>query len=482
MLRIVLFYVLVVETLLIPGKLFADDDFSSDLIDGSKWRSQEYARYVDEDKGVFKAVARTDNQKEDCQSWFRFYNPESVTGVKTEVVLRSLSITQNDDNAHAEACLYGVFYNTQTIPSGYKGDVWARIAIADHGDGLEAYWYVAEVADDEDSHSNNLGSGTLVAPDNLILDTTYVLELVYDEAGGQLRFAIQDSTGSQIASDVFTINNRQSPAYEPNWVLAAKAFNDSAYIDAEFDNVYFKAAASNDFSLYDSFDSYDAAKWNTCQVYRLIENGKLISMVQSLGESAYINSVFQDNPDYIQAEVTISSDNEIQSGDQGSARIHGHFYNDTVPVNQQTGLRGNVFATIGIEDRAGDLSTRCYLSRILDDNANQGDTTWEQSFDDITIQYDTAYTLSLEYTHTALIFTLSDGVNTQSHTYTIPDTTPVYPPYDEYRGLKTQLYGGGSQVGSVMKAAFDNVVTTPPDSDSSSGGGGGGCFLQACRP
>jgi hypothetical protein len=156
-------------------------------------------------------------------------------------------------------------------------------------------------------------------------------------------------------------------------------------------------------------------------------------------------------------------------------------------VNQQTGSRGNVFAAIAIEDQAGDLGACCFLIRISDDDANQEDTIWEQNFDNISIQYDTTYTLSLEYTHTALIFTMSDGVTAQSHTYTIPDTTPIYAPYNEYRGLNTRICGCGSKAGSMMKAAFDNVVTTPGNNtDNSSGGGGGGggdgCFLRACPP
>lgn len=484
MLRIVLFIVLSIATLLVPGHLVADDDFSSDLIDGSKWRYQEYARYVDEEKGILRIAARTDSQKEESRNSFRFSNRETVAGVRTEVFLRVLSVTRNDDNAMAKARVYGVFYNTQPVPTGHKGDVWAELSIEDHGEGLEAYWYVGEVADDEGSYSNDLGEGTLVAPGTLALNATYIMELVYDEASGQLHFAIQDSAGAMIASDIFTVNNRQSPAYEPDWLIWAAAYDDSAFIDVEFDNVYTKAVANDDFNLYDTFDRFDAAKWDTVQTYKLIENGQLNTMIQSLGESNYIQSVFQDNPDYIQAEVTVSSETEIPPGDHGSARINGYFYNDTVPVNQQTGLRGNIFAAVAIEDQAGNLGARCYMIRKLEDNTNQEDTIWEQNFDDISIQYDTAYTLSLEYTHTALIFTLSDGVNTQSHTYTIPDTTPTYPPYHEYRGLNTRICGCGSKAGGIMKAAFDNVVTTPETSsdNNSSGGGGGGCFLQACRP
>jgi hypothetical protein len=330
-----------------------------------------------------------------------------------------------------------------------------------------------------------LGSGTLVPAGILTLNRTYVLEMVYDEVGEQLHFIIQDNTGTHIARDIFTVNNRQSPAYKSDWLIEAAAREDSAYIDAEFDNVNTKAAASDDFSLYDSFNSYDAAKWKTNQWYRLIENSKLILMIQSLGESSYVQSVFQDNPDYIQTEVTVSSKNEISPGDHGSVRINGFFYNDSVPVNQQTGYMGNIYATIAIEDRAGDLRARCYMAKVLDDNYEQDDTFWEQDFNDFTIQYDTAYTLSLKYADAALIFTLSDGVNTQSHTYTIPDTTSVYPPYKEYRGLITRICGCGSQTGSIVKAAFDNVVTTPADdanSSNSGGGGGGGCFLQTSYP
>jgi hypothetical protein len=80
---------------------------------------------------------------------------------------------------------------------------------------------------------------TLVAPGTLTLDATYLLELIYD-------------------------------------------------VDAEFDNGYIKMAASNDFSLYDTFDRFDATKWSTDQKYRRIEDGKPIAMVQSFEKSEYI--------------------------------------------------------------------------------------------------------------------------------------------------------------------------------------------------
>jgi hypothetical protein len=361
--------------------------------------------------------------------------------------------------------------------------VWAEVAITDRGSGLEAFWCVKEVADDEGSHSNTLGEGTLVAPGTLTLSATYILELVYDDPGQQIRFAIHDTAGTQMASAAFTIDNRQSPAHQPDWLLYAAAYDDSGYVDVEFDNVYTKATANDDFSPYDTFDHLDATKWDTSQRTRMIEDGKLILMAQSLGESQYTISAFQDNPDYIQTEVTISSESDIPAGDRGSSRIDGNFYNDSVPINQQTGSKGNVFATIAIEDQAGDLSARCYLIKILDDDAKQQETIWEQSFDDISIQYDTAYTLTLEYTHTALIFSLSDGVNTRSHTYTIPDTSSVYAPHNEYRSLRTRLCGCGNTDGGLMKAAFGNVVTTPDTVDNDDGGsGGGGCFISSSWP
>jgi hypothetical protein len=42
--RILLFFVFSMIIQLIPGHIFADDDFSADLMDGSMWRYLEYAR------------------------------------------------------------------------------------------------------------------------------------------------------------------------------------------------------------------------------------------------------------------------------------------------------------------------------------------------------------------------------------------------------------------------------------------------------
>jgi hypothetical protein len=489
--RTVLLLLLTMEALLLPGISLGDDDFSSDLIDGSKWRSLEYARYVDQDQGVLRTAVRTDSLGEVSKSSFRFSNPQAIAGVRSEVVLHTLSVTQNDADASAKARICGAFYNSQTTPTSQRGEVWAEVVIGDRGNGLEAYWHVVEFTDDEGSEWNDLDDGILVAPGTLSLNTTYVLELVYDEAGGQLHFAIQDSTGTEMASADFACYNRQRPARKPDWFLSARAQDDSGYVDAEFDNVYTKATVNDEFSLYDTFDRYDAAKWHTNQTCRLIENGQLIAMIQSLGDTEYTISSLQGIPDYFQAEVAVSSESEIAPGDFGTARLDGYFFNDRVPKDQQTGSRGNIFAAVAIEDRAGDLSAWCYLLRVLDDEDNQTETVWEQEFDNITIQYDTVYTLSVSYTHTALIFSLSDGVNTQRQTYTIPDTTPVYPANGEYRSLRTLFYGSENAAGGVMKAAFDNIVTKSGEngngdnsdgkksSGGGGGGGGGGCFLHA---
>ena len=71
--------------------------------------------------------------------------------------------------------------------------------------------------------------------------------------------------------------------------------------------------------------------------------------------------------------------------------------------------------------------------------------------------FDTSYTLSIEFTGSTFIFKCND------ETYQYDITTPMYPPSEQYRELKSRVYADPGESG-YMRANFDDVYTgsTPP--------------------
>ncbi|MDJ0784551.1 MAG: hypothetical protein QNJ22_21490 [Desulfosarcinaceae bacterium] len=441
------------------------DNFSSDRIDSAKWRQLEMVRAVDSDLGVLCLAARSEQPGERRRSMFHFPNPESVAAVRAEVVVRDLLLAATSAaDARAEARIHGFFYSTENAPDGNTGNVWAGVGIRAAGSGLEAYWSVAEATSDDLSTFNDLASETLVAAGGILADTVYTLELVHDTDADQLRFTIYDSGGTSLAAGQYPITNRQDDAYAPFVALAAIAYNDSAYSHAEFDDVRTKTDPADPYLLYDDFSRFDATKWPNDQFARTIEAGALVSIVQSSGDRATNDLNFDRMPDYVETTITIRRDSAIDAGDQGVARINGYIYNDSVPPDEQTGHAGDVWVNMALRDNGGALDAACDVSKSLDDDETQWTGIWSRTFDAIDIQYDTPYTLSLAFTGTELIFRLTNGNRTQTHSYALPVMQPLYTAHNAFLGLRTRVYGHTS--GGILKASFDDVVTVASHADS----------------
>jgi len=442
------------------GIATAYDDFSTPLLDPDKWSTYEYSR-THLASGKLLSLARSTQQDEYTQPWFSFVNPSSISSIKSEVMIQQVSVTQNtNNNALAEVRIHGFFYSTVASSTEFTGNVWAELSIADRGNGLEAYWRVRELLDNQGDMFNVLGEDTLIAPGTLNTGTVYILELEYDEPQNQFRFAVYDQTDMVLASGQLIFSNRMGPPYNP-WVnMGSIAFNDLALISATFDNVYTKSSPSDDYTLYDDCSTYNTANWMEPQIERAISDGKYVSVAQSTGNRETNDLKFTGTPDHIEAKVSISSDSAIPADGDGHARINGYFFNDTKPPELQTGYAGNVWAQVWLQVRGNDVVGRCYVGKSLSDDEAQWEDIWDRYFDQLTLSLDTTYTLSLEFTGVSLVFKISDGLNSQSHTYMIPDGTPVYDEFGEFRSLRTRAYGSGG--GGTIKATFDDVRT---DSD-----------------
>ncbi len=455
-----LFFVALAAALALYATAGAYDNFTEDLLDQANWSNYEKAKILLPSGKLF-SMARSTEQGKLTLELFHFSNPQNIYSIKAEVAIQQIAVTQNaSNNAEAEARLSGHFYNTKSSPTGYGGNVFAHVSIGERGNGLEAYWEIAEALNDDRSSWDQLGSGTMVDPGTLMTGTVYILELEYDESQNQFRFTISDQASAVLGSAQFDFSNRMGPAYSP-WVsLGTVAYNDVTMASATFDNIYTKSSPDGSYTLYDDCSSYSTSKWDTLQFGRYLSDGKQVSVTQSDGSRVTNRLVFNGAPDYIEAKVAVSSETDIPAGGRGIARIDGYYFNDTTPPSQQTGYANNVWAHIMLTANGNQLNGSCNVSKSLNDDESQWDDGWSQNFDLFNFQFDQTYTLSIEFTGAAFNFKISDGMLTQIHTYTLPAGTQVYDAYEEFRSVRTRVYennlGGG-----YIKATFDNVRTAP---------------------
>jgi len=352
----------------------------------------------------------------------------------------------------------GRFYNTETPnPTTHKGDIWAGVFIGDRGSGLEAWWEIWEVTDDEGNNYQDGGHGTLNIIPDLTTGTPYTAKIEYDGNNNQFTFTVHG-----VSSGLVDVPARQGAEFLPYKGLETGAYSDggtgTGYASALFDDVYI----NNQGTVYDNFSAGKLvlARWKNLEHVREINvvDEKLRLNVQADGErrDASMYPIDQTTA-YLEAKVTVESGSQVSLGATGIARIAGEYYNDSRgPGSGQAynGYEGDVWVDNRITlDDAGTLKARCHASRFdTFDDWGPSTTLFDQDFT-TPIAFDTEYTLSIEFTGSKLIF----KCNGEEYQYDI--ATPTYPPHEgQHRQLKSRVYADPGESG-YMKATFDDVYT-----------------------
>ena len=228
------------------------------------------------------------------------------------------------------------------------------------------------------------------------------------------------------------------------------------FVSGLFDNVFI----NNDINVYDDFSTtpLDQTKWQVLEFAREISGGKLRLNVQA--EDSQQDATFaprNQNTAYFEAKVLVESGSQVSSGAIGRARIAGFYYNDSRgPGSGQNfnSYESDVWVSNHIIlDESNNLTANCYLWRMdTEDDQGPGTMLFYQDFT-TPIAFDTTYTLSIEFTGSAVIF----KCNNETYQYDI--TTPTYPPHEgQYRQLKSRVYADPGESG-YMKVNFDDVYT-----------------------
>jgi len=442
------------------------DNFTGPYIDAQNWYNREFVREVDPDNGTLISKIGNASGTGTFRNMTEFQDPASITTIACDITLVK-TILDTGDYPTSFARIEGFFYNTQGS-GGAKGDIWAAVVIGDRGNGLEAWWEVEEFRDDDMTDWVTY-TGTLIDPGGITYNTVYPVKIAYDGTNG-FGFTVGDSNDSYAG-----------PTWQRDAITQIKTLttginaqegSGTGYASALFDNVYI-----ND-QPYDDFETapLDPAKWKDLESVTEISNGnRLRSNVQADGsETTAILYATNRSAFYLEAAVAVESGGLVSTGAIGAARVGGYYYNESRgpgSMNAYNKYEGNVWGDIRIEvDHDNNLKAKAVVVRSNDADASVWTFRLDQDF--ITpIDFDTLYTLSIEFTGSAFIFTCED----ESMEYEV--TTNTYDPYNESRSLSSRVYAGSGQEGYVQANFDDMYIDYVPSTDTTDPAEEKECFI-----
>ena len=167
---------------------------------------------------------------------------------------------------------------------------------------------------------------------------------------------------------------------------------------------------SYSFAAYDRFenDLIDSAKWTWGERVREVSSGKLRLAVGGSGQDSLVSvSPRERVTSFLGAKVLVESGSRFYDGGSGRARLAGFYYNDSRgPESGQeyNAYEGNVWAqlTLYVGDD-GNLISIAKVIRSENANYNAWATLFFQEFTTV-INFDTEYTLSIEFANLEFIF------------------------------------------------------------------------------
>jgi hypothetical protein len=225
----------------INGQASLYDDFSSPLIDTTKWKQREWVREAS--KGYLRAnVIRAGG----LQNADTLLTRKDATYVEARVQIDSstqLPPPQLSPGAYGFGRIQGYYYNGNRGPGSgqdynrYEGDVFAHVRLRYTGDGLlNAKAFVDRCDKSDESSFTNLFSHDFSLP--ISLDKYYTLSIRFD--GKKLIFGCENETVE------YNIDTPMYPAYGEHRLLRSRVYTDPGqigYIKVRFDDVYIEGKA-----------------------------------------------------------------------------------------------------------------------------------------------------------------------------------------------------------------------------------------------
>jgi hypothetical protein len=208
------------------------DDFSSPIIDETKWIDCEYVREISEGK-LRSEVSSSSASTSTISNRLEFIDPTLINVIQAKVTPLTYSNNQQVDTL--SAYLGGYCYNDGTPGGGRIGDVLSAIGIGGEGINPIAGWKVVKCTDSACQNQPEVASGTFTTP--ISLGNTYTLFWGWD--GSRFIFKFDDEVAH------YTPVTSMIPPNLPRKEIATLIMNPAgkeAMIEALFDDVMVGAA------------------------------------------------------------------------------------------------------------------------------------------------------------------------------------------------------------------------------------------------
>jgi len=208
----------------VNGTLY--DDFSSPMLNPTKWTRYEFVRELSEGRfhsKVRSGPASTSNLNSSLESTY----PVQIRSMRARV---TPVLYQNDHGLEVIARIGGIFYHDDTPGASYTGDVAAGVRIGGFGTAPEARWQVQRYTDDTGQNWEVLAEGAFSTP--IILGNTYTMFLGWDGSRFTFRFEGEEAQYTPTTA----INPANVPTRQVGNRINHPAGNE-ALIEAYFDDV-----------------------------------------------------------------------------------------------------------------------------------------------------------------------------------------------------------------------------------------------------
>jgi len=203
------------------------DDFSSSIIDETKWTTYEFVREISEGK-LQSLVRSSSGSTSTISNRLEFIDPTLINVIQAKVTPLTYSNNQQVDTL--SAYLGGYCYNDGTPGGGRIGDVLSAIGIGGSGINPIAGWKVVKCTDSACQNQPEVASGTFTTP--ISLGNTHTLFLGWD--GNRFIFKFDDEVAH------YTPVTSMIPPNLPRKEIATLIMNPAgkeAIIEALFDDV-----------------------------------------------------------------------------------------------------------------------------------------------------------------------------------------------------------------------------------------------------
>lgn len=437
----ILFFLICLWAILLPCVSMAlnevlYDDFSGQYLDASKWMQLEQVLKVDDGKLI--SIFRGMNLMNSCY----MSDPASVKSIQATITVLGGELPEN--GGWASAIINGTFYQ-----SAYGNvHILLNIGLSSITGKLIA-WYHWD--DGEDN-----GNGTI--PVDLEVNMPYVTKIEYDGINNFIA-TIKNTITNEVTTTNFSGPTRAGDALNNFIALTTGAGcpnnNCIGYISATFDDVYV-----ND-TLYDNFNiaPINGNKWNTPEIVRIIESGKLDLSIQNSGQlPKTTNSIYlsEYQAKHVEASFTIKSNSFLSTGANGWIRVAGELYNESYGPGSgkdYNGYEGAVFACVALkmnDDRT--LSVQYIAERSNDANWNNYTDFFIGDFS-TKVKFDIPVLLGLTFdpVQKQLIFTCND----EKITYNI--ASPIYQTQYPNRRFQSRVNIKDTNQSGYIIANVDNV-------------------------